>query len=819
MIENVIGKQGGKYNKGDLTAALWDLVACFKPPTKKTVYKFTGCHCPPSAVHDNDSIKIVFPDDVDPAIFVDAVNECFEAGNTTILQWGKHCFELEAPLAEIGDGCYTAPGCSKTCSTTAFDRMCLLCTEPPKKPCEVDLGPIEAKLQSICTSLGLICDKKTDTFKKLESICELLEKLCAKDEALQAKLVELCDQIADLCTKLEGIAATLDTIAEALLKVVLQLEEVCKKLLELPEILSDIKECITETNERLDKLMTDCEFCENKGTLTTAQREYRITSITIGDVDVSSKLGLPIAGNNQPILAAFKDDLVACLEDMGYVVTEQQGRDGWTLSYDGPELCMTRSVGSPPGPFALAKDNWCTGEAVVECALRTHEKNSDAILAAVQNLCAKQDALMVDCEFCSTIQIDPNDVIDNAVETAFDNTGLPQAVSPPATGGLELALWLSMNGYTVQSATNSSVTVCGAKLLSAVQLADDTIVPAGDVVARKGMLVCDPSTRALLQEQQTTNSILSEMSACLRAMKDCPEDACAVEPTVALTGETNTTFPFGDAGPNQSFPAPATNDSDIETFSFVLQAPVDECAKGSARLKLYFDHETDGGVYGGTGGGHNGVILSNGGIGAFVTGSGTNGATVTSATVANIKQAGSSPWTLNRAVRCIEYDVPVADLRTGVPITAGAWGSVSSGGEIMHDIRVELVDTADLDCSECDTGEPDDTKKPEGATYSTVNNTTDFAWSYNDTTLKLDNTQTPFSSPDAAPMLEAIKKCLAAGCAAVLDLTDPDGNTGQFTVTGLINEDSSAQSYSGTGDLALTQSGKVRTMILACQEI
>lgn len=103
--------------------------------------------------------------------------------------------------------------------------------------------------------------------------------------------------------------------------------------------------------------------------------------------------------------------------------------------------------------------------------------------------------------------------------------------------------------------------------------------------------------------------------------------------------------------------------------------------------------------------------------------------------------------------------------------------------------------------------------------HEVENNNTDFSFSYNNTTLKLQG-QNPFNSASAQPAIDEIKRCIAANGEARIDFTDPNGNVGRFVANGILSGTLGDFScaFSGVGDTALQQSGKVRTMVVTCTE-
>lgn len=332
------------------------------------------------------------------------------------------------------------------------------------------------------------------------------------------------------------------------------------------------------------------------------------------------------------------------------------------------------------------KDIKLQNEQIIENQLETLQKYCDGL---------------VDCEVCVTLTVP-----EGAVVSSFDVTGQEEVIEPAATSVAELMLALQQKGYSISTVQNNTLTVCGAKLISAIKLDNGTLVLATPAPAKKGQLVCDPNTRALLASSQniegllqTNNSLLADLVKCLCGPKE--EDQCNPNFNI-LSGEGAGPYvPFGDAGPEQNWPFGTPNDSAIYGGpGFQVQAPYPECAKGPIRIKLALDHETSGGLYNSGTGIHNGFFLTPS-AGSWVTGSGTNGIVVNSATSALVKQDGASPFGTDRSVRCLELDTTAAELAAGITFNFGAFGSITVGGEYLHGVEVSVVNDAELDCSAC----------------------------------------------------------------------------------------------------------------------
>lgn len=102
-------------------------------------------------------------------------------------------------------------------------------------------------------------------------------------------------------------------------------------------------------------------------------------------------------------------------------------------------------------------------------------------------------------------------------------------------------------------------------------------------------------------------------------------------------------------------------------------------------------------------------------------------------------------------------------------------------------------------------------------THQIQDNQTDFSWGYNGTTLKLQG-QNPLNSPDAQPAFDSIITCIEDGGTAKITFTNPDGVQGYFEATSVVQGavGDTTGAFSGIGDVAQLQSGKVATMVVVC---
>lgn len=123
-------------------------------------------------------------------------------------------------------------------------------------------------------------------------------------------------------------------------------------------------------------------------------------------------------------------------------------------------------------------------------------------------------------------------------------------------------------------------------------------------------------------------------------------------------------------------------------------------------------------------------------------------------------------------------------------------------------------DPVSADCVDCAEGDSGSESAP--VVHEIENNTTDFSFSYNDGQLKWQQANDPFNSSSAQPFYDEIIACIEAGGQADLQITDQDGNQGQFTATELVVGLPNAL-FNGNGDTTLTQSGKVRRAVLVCR--
>ena len=100
--------------------------------------------------------------------------------------------------------------------------------------------------------------------------------------------------------------------------------------------------------------------------------------------------------------------------------------------------------------------------------------------------------------------------------------------------------------------------------------------------------------------------------------------------------------------------------------------------------------------------------------------------------------------------------------------------------------------------------------------HQVQDNNTDFTWSYNGDTLKLQG-QDPLNSSDAQPFYDAIIDCIEGGGEAKLLFRNPDGVQGEFVADSIISNNGQATgAFGGIGDLAQLQSGKVAYAEMVC---
>ena len=378
---------------------------------------------------------------------------------------------------------------------------------------------------------------------------------------------------------------------------------------------------------------------------------------------------------------------------------------------------------------------------------------------------------LVPCLTCSVLPYSADTIFDAPIVNVVGGSGqLKPLDGAPFADAASFALALENLGYEV-TVGQTTIEVCGGSdPVIGYQLDDGTVINATGTTSKDGLLVCDPGTssiiaglQALLAATQNNGDLLAQLVDCL-CNCDGDDDPCAVDATVT-DADGEPFAPIGDAGPNQNFPAPAANDNSILAPQYTIKAPYPECATGTVRLKLAFDHETDGGVYGGSGGGHDGFIVAAPVGSSWVAGSETNGVQVNGNSITVGQRDNSSPYTLDRRVRCIELDVPVADLTAGIALTFAAFGSVGVGGEILHDFTA-TPSTAqpNLDCSGCGGGGsrcPDISTDP-AQTFTSTNDNAGFNSSGSGTNNH--STKVGAMTPEAHA---AIEQAVADGCIVV----------------------------------------------------
>ena len=139
--------------------------------------------------------------------------------------------------------------------------------------------------------------------------------------------------------------------------------------------------------------------------------------------------------------------------------------------------------------------------------------------------------------------------------------------------------------------------------------------------------------------------------------------------------------------------------------------------------------------------------------------------------------------------------------------------SVGKNDDRRDDILQSISD-GQPDLVECVEGGGDSQSDP--VTHTVQDNNTDYTWSYNQTSLKLQG-QSPFNSPDAAPFFDAIVSCINDdGGIAKITFTNPDGIVGTFNADTVVNDGYTTGFFTGQGDTALLQSGKVSTASMVC---
>ena len=75
---------------------------------------------------------------------------------------------------------------------------------------------------------------------------------------------------------------------------------------------------------------------------TYATNDPDITSVSLGDEDISDKFALPIDAQSLPDTFAMIQILQQCLTDAGYNPVTQTGRDGWKITYVGLPITLGR---------------------------------------------------------------------------------------------------------------------------------------------------------------------------------------------------------------------------------------------------------------------------------------------------------------------------------------------------------------------------------------------------------------------------------------------------------------------------------------------
>jgi hypothetical protein len=154
----------------------------------------------------------------------------------------------------------------------------------------------------------------------------------------------------------------------------------------------------------------------------------------------------------------------------------------------------------------------------------------------------------------------------------------------------------------------------------------------------------------------------------------------------------------------------------------------------------------------------------------------------------------------------VEDDGALVDYNDGNGLVGGFLLDCATGDPIPEP-EPECV-VACVPCQEgSETGEP--------VVHQIQDDNTDFSYSYNDDTLKLQG-QSPFNSPDAQPFFDAIIACIESGGEAEITFTDQDGNQGVFTANEILDNNGSSGAFGGVGDTSLVQSGKVRTAVTVC---
>ena len=166
-----------------------------------------------------------------------------------------------------------------------------------------------------------------------------METSSTNQEAILEQLLAFCEKILSTNDTLEGLCEKLEKM----------IEQQNTLIVNQAEFQAVVVDCLKTMKDKLCVLVGDpdapcpeCDppplttVCDVKWFMTYAQATFAITGLTIPGVETDSKFTFPINGNSLPALQNFQETVVQCLEANGYTVQVQQGRDGWTIAYNGP---------------------------------------------------------------------------------------------------------------------------------------------------------------------------------------------------------------------------------------------------------------------------------------------------------------------------------------------------------------------------------------------------------------------------------------------------------------------------------------------------
>jgi hypothetical protein len=530
---------------------------------------------------------------------------------------------------------------------------------------------------------------------------------------IKALIAELCEKIVlgDDSTALAEIIANLMQLCDKLLaqsdiqnEILAELQALCEKILagneSLAEVVAELAALCEKLNTAIAELEALCEKIDNVTTTCPAGDAIPEADYTGGICWVTGRptTGVPWAlidnrdPANQVTVASGSTfgEFIADMEALGYTEWSfgeshyfcpcppgLENAGDYFVTADGDTV-------SKPPCVALAELPNAPDKVLAEetPALSTIDCNSDAILQALQDLCAKQnDPTTAPCLRCAVFSIAADEIVGNVITGVQGGNGQVEMLPEPATGPLEFATQIAALGYSVESVVGNLVTVCGSDLVFSYQQEDGTIVPANQITTRDGLLVCDPAGNAalcakidqLIGLQIVANDSLDDIKKCLCDCDDEDTPTCAP----VVSSEANPDGWSWSTGPTANqpieFPTPIDTPEPQDIIASISAncEELDACFGADCgpniRLRFTFSHQQ-------LGPNHTGFIFTvANGQAVAVSANNTAGATPSNGVAQQIGTASGDPDDTGYVDRWVEYLVP-KDLLCGAGVQAASGG-------------------------------------------------------------------------------------------------------------------------------------------------